>query len=514
VSREYWNISKPAARSMGGVVVSQHYRASEAGAHILREGGNAVDAAIATSFAVSVVEPWMSGLGGGGVMISLAAGQKQATSSFFGMRSSRGVNPDHYPLSGGVGGDLFAWPAVLDDRNVHGPCSVAIPGQVAGMVRAHAAHGSLPWRELLQPAIELCLQGLEVDWLATVRIAAAAPVLARYPASAALYLPEGHTPAGQWGGPAPRLVNRTLATTLEQLARVGGTDFYRGDIARAIVEDARDLGIPLDADDLATYDTIESAALEIPYRGARVHTNDGPSGGPALDRVLTRLDRNGAPESLDADHFVSMAAALEEVFDQRVDRSESDAKDAACTSHISVVDRNGHAVALTQTLLSVFGSKVMLPRSGILMNNGLMWFDPRPGRPNAIAANQWPLCNMCPVVIAESSGRRIALGASGGRRIIGAVAQLCSWLVDFGMDADAAMEQARIDVSGTDFIQVDPRLPRSVNEALAARFDVRNAGSMVYPNLYGCPNLALYDPAHGAAGAAFTYSPVSAAVGG
>lgn len=512
--REHWLIDKPAVGSSNGVVVSQHYLASEAGAKILRAGGNAFDAAIAASFAIGVVEPWMSGLGGGGVMIAAPAGGAERGSIFFGMRASRRLDPADYPLRGGTGGDLFAWPAVEEDRNVHGPYSVAVPGQVAGMAAAHRRYGSLPWAELLLPAYELAKAGFEADWHATMRIAAAAPVLSRYQASAELYLPDGFVPAGQWGGPPPVLRNQRLADTLERLARAGWEDFYRGEIGRQIVSDAAALGVVLDAGDLENYRVLEDAPLAIGYRGDTVYAAAGLTGGPTLQQVLADLaDRVPAGPSPDSEHFATLAAALLSAFEARFADMGHDAADPACTTHISAVDGAGNTVSLTQTLLSVFGSKVTLPATGILMNNGVMWFDPRPGRANSIAPGVWPLANMCPVIVERGGGRRIAVGGSGGRRIIGAVAQLCSWLIDFDMDIATAMRQPRIDVSGGAKVAADPNLDDRIRTALAERFDIRVEQSMVYPNLYGCPNCASFVPGEGGRGAAFIYSPVSAAIG-
>ncbi len=512
MSTEHWQITKSTARSPRGVVVSQHYLAAEAGAQVLRDGGNAFDAAIAASFAVGVVEPWMSGIGGGGVMVATTPGEPRARSIYFGMRASARLDPADYPLSGGTGGDLFAWPAVEADRNVHGPYSVAIPGQVAGMALAHRRFGSVPWKELLQPAISLAREGVEADWIATVRIAAAAPVLSLFAPSATWFLPGGFVPAGQWGGPPPRLVNSTLADTLECLAHAGADDFYRGDIAARLVADARDLGIALDADDLADYAALERDALAIDYRDARVHADPGLTGGPSLAGVLGELGRSPRWPSPGADYFVALARALRGAFDERFDAMGHDALDPACTTHVSVVDTEGRAVSLTQTLLSVFGSKVTLPDTGILMNNGIMWFDPRPGRANSIAPGRWPLANMCPVLV-EEGNRLSAIGGSGGRRIIGAVAQVCAHLADFGMDLESALSAPRIDVSGGADVLVDPRLPQTVSKALSSQFNTRLAQSMVYPNLYGCPNGASIEAGTTASGTPFIHSPVSAAVG-
>ena len=130
-------------------------------------------------------------------------------------------------------------------------------------------------------------------------------------------------------------------------------------------------------------------------------------------------------------------------------------------------------VALTQTLLSVFGSKVVLPTSGVLMNNGIMWFDPRPGSPNSLGPAKRPLTNMCPVIARRNGKGWFSIGASGGRKIMPAVFQISSFLIDHGMSLEDAFHQPRIDASGGDTVGVDPRLP-AVKEALADAFDRRD----------------------------------------
>ena len=184
----------------------------------------------------------------------------------------------------------------------------------------------------------------------------------------------------------------------------------------------------------------------------------------------------------------------------------------SCTTHLSVVDGAGNMVALTQTLLSVFGSKVTLPRTGILMNNGVMWFDPRPGGPNAMAPGKRPLSNMCPTVVDRGDGVRIALGASGGRRIMPAVFQLISFLVDYGMELGDAMHQARIDVSGAPPVIVDNRLDAATVAGLSERYPTYVAPHGVYPALFACPNVVTRDVNRKiSAGSAFVMSPWAAA---
>jgi gamma-glutamyltranspeptidase/glutathione hydrolase len=153
-------------------------------------------------------------------------------------------------------------------------------------------------------------------------------------------------------------------------------------------------------------------------------------------------------------------------------------------------------VALTQTLLSLFGSKVLSPRTGILLNNGVMWFDPRPGRANSLAPGKRPLANMCPV-IALAPDRRIALGASGGRRILPAVAQLLSFLLDYRMDLETAFHTPRIDTAEAERITLDARLGPEVALALEELGPVRSVRPVVYPLTFACPSAVLQEPATG-----------------
>jgi gamma-glutamyltranspeptidase/glutathione hydrolase len=176
-----------------------------------------------------------------------------------------------------------------------------------------------------------------------------------------------------------------------------------------------------------------------------------------------------------------------------------DAQAPGCTTHLCVVDRDGAMVSLTQTLLSVFGSKVISPQTGILLNNGIMWFDPRPGRPNSIAPGARPLSNMCPVIASRDGKPWFALGASGGRRILPAVLQIASMLADCGLDLESAFHTPRIDVSGEAFVLADTALPAEIRAALVGRFETRPVSHLVLPNLFACPSAVLREPSSGRA---------------
>jgi len=189
---------KPAIQSKGGIVAAQSRRAAEIGAEVLADGGDCIDAVVATAFALGVLEPWMNGVGGGGAMVLYRARESRCEVIDCGMRAPLSLRVEDYPLEGhGRVSDIFPWPRVKDDRNLSGPGSIAVPGVVAGLEMAHSRYAKMPWRDLLAPSIALVGEGLLVDWWTTLQISASAAELRRYPASAAAYLKDGLPPNSQ-----------------------------------------------------------------------------------------------------------------------------------------------------------------------------------------------------------------------------------------------------------------------------------------------------------------------------
>jgi len=508
---ESWNVSKPAVTSDRGLVASQHHIASRVGAQVLANGGNAIDAAVATGLAIGGVEPWMSGIGGGGFMLVYLAEEKRSYAVDFGMIAPRDLDPADYPLSQNDTGDLFGWPGVQEDRNIHGYHSIAVPGHIAGMALALERFGTKSWAESLGPAIELAESGMPVDWYAGLLVGGGAPILRQYDESRRVYLPGDLPPMPDWQGNPANVKLGQLAETLRRLASAGPRDFYEGEIAQKLVRDAQAGGSKLSAADLESYAAKVIDTETAGYRDATVHIAPGLTAGPTLLQVLRQwqdgLTPGGSPG---ADTYEAYADALLAAYaDRLANMGDSDeTKAPSCTTHLCTIDAKGNMVALTQTLLSLFGSRVMFPETGILMNNGIMWFDPRPGRPNSIGAGKRPLSNMCPVVVERGDGFTFALGASGGRRIMPAVAQTLSYLVDFGMDLETAFHQPRIDVSGTDTVTVNRRLPNDVTDRLGSKFQTRLVEHGVYPPLFACPNaVGRFDGAAKQLGAAYLMSP-------
>ncbi|HEV7803933.1 MAG TPA: gamma-glutamyltransferase [Burkholderiales bacterium] len=495
-----WQVRKPVAQTRGGIVATQNRIAGEAGAKILAAGGNAVDAAVATGFSLAAVEPWNSGLGGVGFMLVYLAKENRVEVVDFGPISPRGLDPAAYPLTGGSTSDLFTWPTVKDDRNVHGPNSIAVPGHVDGLGLALEKFGTMKFAEVMQPAIALADKGLPVDWYLTLKAATMAKDLARYPTTRDIWLPGGYPPVTAAGAPLGRLVLKGLASTMRRLAAAGRRDFYEGDVAASIARDIASMGGNLALEDLRNYHARIVKPLETEYRGAQLALAPGLTAGPTMQRALARLAevklRAGGPH---ADAFLAYARILREGYAERLSTmgETSDHRDPSTTTHLNVVDRDGNMVALTQTLLSVFGSKVVLPETGILMNNGIMWFDPRPGSPNALAPNKRPLTNMSPMIARRNGKAWFAIGASGGRKILPAVYQIASFIIDHGMTLEDAFHQPRIDASGGETVSVDPRLPQAMRIAIADEFPITETELVVYPTNYACPSAVLRDPNEG-----------------
>jgi gamma-glutamyltranspeptidase/glutathione hydrolase len=507
-----WETRKPGVSSRGGLVVAQNGTAARIGAEVLATGGNAVDAVVATAFALAAVEPWNSGLGGIGFMVVHEAGAARAEVVDFGPAAPRGLDPSAFPLTGAMKTELFTWPQVVEDRNMHGPLSFAIPSAVRGYATALDRFGRVPWRELVKPGAALARAGLPVDWFTTIKVAAAAADLRGYEESRRVWLPDGLPPVCPPEAESMSLPLGRLADTLERLAEAGPEDFYHGEIAHLITSDVRAAGGFLSAEDLAGCQARILPAVATPYRGATFQTAPGLTAGPTLAGILGRLGKRGFGAAPDADYFEAVAEALRTAYAERLDHMGDVERAGTSTTHITAIDRRGSIAALTTTLLSSFGSKYVLPGTGILMNNGVMWFEPHPGRPNSIAPGKRALTNMCPVIVARDGRAWIGVGASGGRRIVGAVLQMASFIVDFGMDPEAAAHHPRIDVNGSDRFGVDRRLPAAICERLLAQPGARLVEHTVFPPRFACPNLVLRGAGGTNHGISDVMSPWSAAV--
>jgi gamma-glutamyltranspeptidase/glutathione hydrolase len=510
-----FQIRKPAVRSRHGLVAAQNRHAAEAGAAVLAQGGNAMDAAVVTALVLSVVEPWLSGIGGGGFLLH-ADGLTGAVDTLdFNVLAPRALNPADYPLVGGNDGDWFNWPAVQGDRNVSGYGSICVPGAVAGFASALEKYGTLSWAQALQPAIDQATLGLELDWFTCLTLAIDAAGLARYPASAELFLDAGRAPRASDRHPPARRPMPAKMRLLQRLALAGPRDFYEGETARALVQDLQAGGSVLALDDFARYQPTWNAPLVGQYRGHVVHAIPGLSGGPTFLSACDALSAAGlGPDTPGPRAALAIATAIRDAYERRLSTMGPAATaDAGCTSHISVVDASGSMVSLTNTLLSRFGSKVALPGAGMLMNNGMMWFDPRPGQPNSMAPGAKPLANMCPLILHADGRPWLAIGAAGGRTIFPTVLQIVSGMLAGGLSLEDAFHAPRMDAS-TATIRIDPRAGADVAAAVASRFPVEIVPDTVYPVNFAIPS-AVQRQADGNLGMAHPGSPWAAvAIGG
>jgi gamma-glutamyltranspeptidase / glutathione hydrolase len=512
---QHWQLSKPSAKGRRGMVVSQAKGAAEAGVAVLDAGGNAIDAAVATALALATHEPWNSGLGGIGFALVHRAGQPRAEVVDFGPRAPGATDPATYKLTGRMTTDLFAWPEVEGDINIHGPLSVAIPASVAGYDFMHRQWGRLPLSDVIAPAVALAKRGLPQDWYTALKVVTSASAIRLYPTTAAVYMPNGLPPAPPYQGKPGFFRQGNLPATLEHLGRAGLRDFYQGDVAASVAADAKALGGVLSLDDLRNCQARTWQAEQAGWRGRTLQLTGGLTAAPTLKRVLEGMaDAPYGGKGPSTEWYRTLARVMKAAYAERLaGLGESEPLAAeSCTTHLTTCDAEGNTVAMTTTLMSSFGSRVLLPQSGVLLNNGMMWFDPRPGVPNGIAPGKRPLCNMLPIILAENGRPFIAGGASGGRRILAAVFQLMTFIADFGMDVAAAAHHPRIDVSSADSASADARLPAAVREALAADGDLQVVEHNAVPINFACPNVIVQSADGTRTGISDAASPWSGAV--
>ncbi|MEX0941595.1 MAG: gamma-glutamyltransferase [Pseudomonadales bacterium] len=509
---EHWTISKPTVKGNGGMVASQHHLASEAGAKILREGGNAIDAAIATGLALGAVEPWMSGIGGGGYMTIYRSREDTVKVVEFGMRAPFAANATDFPLASGGenASDAFNWPRVVDDANVQGPLSIGVPGYIKGVSLALSQFGTRSFQEVIEPACQLAEWGLPNDWFSVQKISHFARALSRYEETRKTYLGDGLPPAIDLEGEIHPIKLGKLGETYRYLQKHGPSAYYAGALAEKIVADLQSAGSKISLQDLAEYEARVSDPLTINYRNAIVSVAGHLTAGPSLAQALQILEKKISPSrrAPGVKAFTAYAESLLETYAYRLAHLGEGPEVPTNTSHLCVADKDGNMVSLTQTIMSAFGSRIMLPQTGILMNNGMMWFDPRPGGPNSVVGGHHPLSNMCPVIVRQADAGMFAAGACGGRKIFPAIFQLISFLVDYKMTVDEALHSARIDNSGTDMISIMDHMQEDVIAALAEEFpETRLRPNGVSPNHFALPQMIRRNETGGVEGGCFIPSP-------
>lgn len=481
---EQWQLSQPTVTDVQGMVAAQHVQAARAGGQILQRGGNAVDAAVAAALALGAVEPWMCGLGGSGLMVVWLAEQKRAfTLDFQGVLSS-GTHTDDYPVDKHLPTTLMGFPTVENHANTRGYQAVTVPGAAAGFDHAIRRWGCLPLEEVTQPAIRLAQSTPRANWFTTLQCALEMDVIGSDSCSADIYLP-GARPL-QPGDPMhiPK-----LADTLIRYAQGGAHEFYKGALAADILHDLTKGGSSISAADLALYEVVESDAVTHIHRHSMLHTLGDSSGGTRLGDFLRKVqqrmpDPGPMPSPQSWCYYAEAMNSAWRAHNGRIGRGN---ENGSCTSHLSAVDRHGNMVALTHTLLNRFGSGVTLPGTGLLMNNAVSYFDPRPGNTTSMQPNKRiNASNMCPVIATRDGEAQFALGASGGNHIMPAVSQVAALMLDFNFNLSQALHQPRLDASDRGSVRADPALGQEALNALAEHHTLEVSQQLVFPKLYAC----------------------------
>ena len=476
---------------MTAMIVCPQPVAAEAGLAVLCSGGNAVDAAVTTALVQGVVDPMMCGIGGSGVMLLHLASEGRREVIEFYARAGSAVREDQWQ-------DLFVREAadrygyVLEGRvNDCGYQSVGVPGTVAGLAEALRRYGTISWADAIRPGLEAARRGMTVTgnvygfWTADPGpdVVRGRERIAWTAESRRIY-----TRDGELHGLGETVANPDLARTYERLRDAGPGDFYRGEIAAAIVADFAANGGFISAEDLAGYRPRVTRPVDGTYRGRRLETVGPPAGGMTLIQMLNYLEgldvagagwpsAEGARQRV---HAMGWAMAdrerhltdplfgtvpVAELTDKEYAAVARAAHDSPTTTHVCVMDAAGNAVSMTHTLGSSSG--VVSAGLGFSWNNYLNCFDPRPGRVNSLLPGKTRVTMMVPTMMVRDSGPELVLGAPGGTRIVNGVLQTLLNLVDHGMTPLEAVSAPRVDFQG-ETVQAEQRVPGEVLDALRA----------------------------------------------
>ena len=473
------------APAKNGMVVSSHYAGSEAGTEILQKGGNAVDAAIATAFALAVTLPSAGNIGGGGFLVYHGVDGEVTCFNF----------REKAPLAATADMFLDEEGNIKDNSNHQGPLSVGVPGTVAGLWLAHQRLGKLPWKELLDPAIRLAKDGFPSTWRMQDFLKQIKREKDQKPSTAKAFLKNGT----DLYEPGEIFKQPDLANTLKRIQKDGRDGFYKGETARLFADYMRNTGGIITEEDLARYEADEQKIIHGRYRGYDVYGMSPPSsGGVAVVEMLNMLEGFDLQEMghNSAMYLHVLTEAMRRAFADRAQHlgdpkfnpdmplerltskdyakklrstfdlfkaSPSDssrfnqahmAYESDETTHFSVADKDGNVVSLTYTLEYSYGSKLVVEGAGFLLNNEMGDFNPVPGltnsrgligtKPNLVAPGKRMLSSMSPTIIAKDGKPIMVIGSPGGRTIINTTLQVILNVIDHGMDIAQAVEAPRI----------------------------------------------------------------------
>lgn len=481
-----------------GMVASKHRLVSEAGIRALKRGGNAVDAAVAAAFMDCVVEPGMNGIGGEGVMtIHLESGENVVI-DYVG-RPPAASSTDMYEVDEGSEPGWMGWRKIKDDANVNGYKACVVPGVVAGLTQALSEYGTMRLDEVIKPAIDKAKEGFVVGWWTANHIFRKMEAFWKYEEWRKIYLRDGRFPYLPYTKEmvSPHVLkNPQLSKCLASIAVGGPEVFYKGWIAGEIATDMAENGGLITRDDMAAYEPITVKPEPGSYRGHEV-VYDPTHSGTTLMQILNIMEGYdfsgmpyGSPEAL---HIVSEAIGLAfadrfkymgdpgwvdvpqrgmtskgyaEELRKRIDLGKAGAVEPGDpwtyeseeTTALTVADKDGNMVAVNQTNVNSFGSGVVIPNTGILMNNAMYGLNPRPGTANSIDGRKRRIQNVCPVIVLMEGEAYMALGAPGGRNIQVSVAQAIHHVIDYGMGIQDAVDAPRV-TRETGTVYLDSRFP-------------------------------------------------------
>jgi len=475
-------VSRPPERANHGMVVSSHKLASEAGIRILQDGGNAIDAAIATGLALAVVHPAAGNIGGGGFMIVHTKDGK-VTAFDFREKAPLAAHERIYVDSAGN---------YIEDISHEGYLAIGVPGTIAGFDLAFKRFGTMTWDDLVEPAVDLADDGFALSWSMAEDFKYLKEDFKKYPSSAKVFFKEdtmSYEPGDIWEQP-------DLYRTLRRIQKYGRDGFYKGETARLIAADMKKNGGLITEADLAAYEPKERAPIHGNYRGYDVYSMSPPSsGGTALVEMLNILEgfdlasyghnsamylhllsesmrrafadrarylgdpdfNPGIPiEKLTSKEY---AAALRQSINlEKKSASDpvsfNDAYESTETTHYSVVDAEGNAVVVTYTLEYGYGSRIVAEGLGFLYNNEMGDFNAEPGRtdttgsigtqPNLVAPGKRMLSSMTPTIVARDGKPFFLVGSPGGKTIINTVLQCILNVIDFKMNVSGAVTASRL----------------------------------------------------------------------
>ncbi len=490
---------KTAVTSSRGIVTSNHPLGSTAGVEMLANGGNAIDAAVATLFTLNVVEPMMVGVfGAGWTNIRLADGSFIVIDNY--STAPAAATPDLYtPISD-------TWPNYMETQgaeNKTGYRAVGVPGTLKAWAELVENWGRLDLEAVMQPAIRHAAHGFHVSRYLHELISDNQAALALFPETAQTFLPNGQPP------PEGMLLKQpALADSFRTIAAEGPETLYGGSLGQTIIDGMQKHGGIMTLEDLRAYRTIRREPLTASYRGYDITLPPPPcSGGVHVLQILKILeglnlaemgfgtadtihvlaecfkvaftDRSAhvgdpATVSTPVEWLISEAYAAERREGLNRARATVPAPgipgvvESANTTHVTTADADGNIVAMTQTINNAFGSKATAPGTGIFLNNTMALYDPHPGQPNSVGPGKRAVSSMSPTIVTRDGQPFMALGLPGGVRIFPSVLQAIVNVIDHGMSLQEAVEAPRIWTQGQE-LEVEETVPQAVRDDLTAR---------------------------------------------